>query len=88
MIWPSCQRATVQKSTSKLFPVGGMLVPFASTMAHFMVPVNRAIELVQSPLAKSTLYGRLWTRYRESLEQLHALRAVISTVTHGSHDVP
>jgi hypothetical protein len=49
----------VQKSTSNALPVGSMLGPSAIAIGPVMWPVKRAIEQVQSPAAKDTLYGRL-----------------------------
>ncbi len=56
MISPSSlHRATVQKSISNDFPVGGMSVPFGPVIGPFIVPVKRAMEHVQSPLANNVL---------------------------------
>ena len=48
-ICPLSQRAIVQNSISKLFPVGGIVFPSAVFIGPFMVPLNFAIEQVQSP---------------------------------------
>ena len=50
MISPFSQRATVQKSTSNDFPVDAISLPSEPIIGPFIVPVNRAMEHVQSPL--------------------------------------
>src|SRR2546430_13930108 len=51
--------ATVQNSTWKLFPVGGMTFPSAVFIGPFIVPENSATEHVWLPSVKRSLYGRL-----------------------------
>ena len=53
-IWPSSHLATVQNSTSKLFPVGGISVPSGPFIGPVMVPRKRAMEHVQAPETKNT----------------------------------
>ena len=75
----------MQESTSNDFPVAGTSLPPGLIIGPFIVPVNRAIEHVQSPLAKKVLYGRLCT-----LRQFHVRlfgRHGGLPVARGSHAV-